>query len=422
MKEAAILPVAQPASQPTFTTPQHYAAHLRAALESLHAEGRYRVFTPLERPLGQWPEVVWHSPAGPRRVVHWCSNDYLGMGHHPVVLDAMRAALESGATGAGGTRNIGGHHQEHVRLEGTLAALHGKEAALTFTSGWVANLAALGTLGELLPGVVFLSDADNHNSMIEGMRRSRAPRLIFRHNDLDDLERLLRTLPPGQPRIIAFEGLYSMDGSVAPVREICALARRYGALTYLDEVHAVGMYGERGGGQAQLQGAEAEVDIVQGTLGKAFGLQGGYVAASATVVDAIRSFAPAFIFSTALTPVVAAGARASVTHLMHSGTERAAQQRQATRLKEALKHAGLPLMPSPSHIVPLLVGEARRCAAISRRLLEVHGQYAQPINYPTVPRGTERLRFTPGPHHTDAQIDALVEALRECWEATQGAD
>lgn len=389
-----------------------YAAQFTAALQNLRSEGRYRVFAELERPAGKFPQVIWHSPSGPREVVNWCSNDYLNMGHHPVVVQAMQAALERGATGAGGTRNISGHHHEHVRLEALLAQLHGKEAALSFTSGWVANLTALTVLGQVLPGAVYLSDSENHNSMIEGIRRSGAARMVFAHNDPADLEAKLRTLPPEQPKIIAFEGLYSMDGDIAPIGKFCELARQYGALTYLDEVHAVGLYGQRGGGQAQAQGVEAQVDIIQGTLGKAFGLQGGYVAASRVIVDSIRSYGAGFIFSTAMPPVIAAGARASVAHLMHSDTERRLQQQHAALLKNELIQAGLPVMDSPSHIVPIFVGDAARCTAISNELLDQHGIYVQPINYPTVPRGTERLRFTPGPKHTPEYIHALVGVLK----------
>lgn len=389
-----------------------YQQQFSRALDALRQEGRYRVFAELERPAGQFPAVIWHSPSGPRRVVNWCSNDYLNMGHHPVVMQAMQDALERGATGAGGTRNISGHHHEHVKLEALLAELHGKEAALVFTSGWVANLTALTVLGQVLPDAVYLSDSENHNSMIEGMKRSGARRLVFRHNDPADLEAKLQALPREQPKVIAFEALYSMDGDIAPIAKICDLAQEYGALTYLDEVHAVGLYGARGGGQAQAQGVEHRVDIIQGTLGKAFGLQGGYLAASRAVVDTVRSYGAGFIFSTAMPPVIAAGARASVAHLMHSGEERALQQRHAALLKRALAQAGIPVMPSASHIVPVFVGDAVRCAGISHELLHDHGIYVQPINYPTVPRGTERLRFTPGPKHTPEYIHELVAALK----------
>jgi 5-aminolevulinate synthase len=392
-----------------------YAQAFAGALEDLRAEGRYRVFTELERPSDTYPVARWHSPDGVREVVVWCSNDYLNMAHHSVVLNAMHAAIDAGATGAGGTRNIGGNHHAHIQLELLLAELHGKAAALSFTSGWVANLTALSVLGRVLPDMVILSDRDNHNSMIEGIRRSGAQRIIWAHNDPQDLERHLKALPKSRAKIIAFESLYSMDGSVAPIADICDLAERYGALTYLDEVHAVGMYGASGAGQAEAQGVAARVDIIQGTLGKAFGLQGGYIAASRDLVDTVRSFGPGFIFSTAMPPVIAAGARASIEHLMHSSLERTLQQRHAALLKAKLLEAGLPVMASDSHIVPVMVGDAVLCKQISDELLETHGVYVQPINYPTVPRGTERLRFTPGPKHTPELIEALVNALSTVW-------
>jgi 5-aminolevulinate synthase len=392
-----------------------YTAAFSYALEGLRAEGRYRVFTELERPAERFPRALWHSEDGVREVVIWCSNDYLNMGHHPVVLTAMREAIDSGATGAGGTRNIGGNHHEHVQLETLLAELHGKEAALSFTSGWVANLTALTTLGRVLPDAVILSDSENHNSMIEGIKRSGAQRVIFKHNDLADLERHLAALPLSRAKIIAFESLYSMDGDIAPIGAICDLAARYNAFTYLDEVHAVGMYGARGGGQAQAQGVEDRVDLIQGTLGKAFGLQGGYVAAKREIVDGIRSLGAGFIFSTAMPPVIAAGARASIQHLLRSSVERDLQQAHAAQLKSLLLEAGLPVMPSPSHIVPVMVGDAALCKRISDTLLEAHGVYVQPINYPTVARGTERLRFTPGPKHTPDMLRELVNSLLEVW-------
>jgi 5-aminolevulinate synthase len=393
----------------------NYDAFFSHTLDNLRAEGRYRVFTELERPVERFPVALWHAAQGVREVVIWCSNDYLNMGHHPVVLEAMRHAISSGATGAGGTRNIGGNHHEHVRLETLLATLHGKDAALSFTSGWVANLTALSTLGRVLPNALILSDAENHNSMIEGIKRSGAERIVFKHNDLDDLERHLGAQPYARAKVIAFESLYSMDGDVAPIASICDLADRYNAMTYLDEVHAVGMYGARGGGQAQAQGVEDRVDIIQGTLGKAFGLQGGYIAGSHAVIDGIRSLGAGFIFSTAMPPVIAAGARASIEHLMTSSVERETQQRHAAQLKARLLEAKLPVMPSPSHIVPIMVGDAALCKRISDELLETHGIYVQPINYPTVPRGTERLRFTPGPKHTPQMLEALVTALKTVW-------
>ncbi len=385
-------------------------------LKQLKREGNYRVFTELERPRGQFPRTVWHSPSGRREVVIWCSNDYLCMGHSDVIRTAMHEAIEDGATGAGGTRNIGGTNHLHVQLEQTLARLHHKEAALTFTSGYMANHTALSVLGSLLPGCVILSDAGNHNSMIEGIKRSGAEKIIFKHNDLEDLEAKLRALPRGQAKLIAFESVYSMNGNISPVREVIALAKRYGALTYLDEVHAVGMYGPRGGGIAQLQGVEDEIDVIQGTLGKAFGLVGGYISGSAALVDCVRSFGHGFIFSTALPPVIAAGARASIEHLMQSDVERVAQQRHAALLKQALREAGIPTLPSPSHIVPVVIGDAVKTKRVTDKLLQQYGLYVQPINYPTVPRGTERLRLTPGPRHDAQLIGELVQALREVWQ------
>jgi 5-aminolevulinate synthase len=396
-----------------------YSSVFQSSLESLKLEGRYRVFNELERPAGNFPRALWHGPDGVRDVTIWCSNDYLNMAHHPVVLEAMHNAITSGATGAGGTRNIAGTHHEHVLLEETLAELHGKESALTFTSGWVANQTALSTLGRTLPNCVILSDSENHNSMIEGIRHSGARKIIFAHNDLHDLEQKLQSLPTDQAKIIAFESVYSMDGSVADIGAICDLAKKYGAFTYLDEVHAVGMYGARGGGQAQEQGVEARVDLIQGTLGKAFGLFGGYIAGSRAMVDCVRSLGAGFIFSTALPPVIAAGVRASITHLMQSNLERDLQKTSVENLKHSLLEAGLPIIEAESfclsHIVPVMVGDAGLCKQISDRLLEVHGVYVQPINYPTVARGTERLRFTPGPKHTPEMTRDLVAALLEVW-------
>lgn len=333
------------------------------------------------------------------------------MSHHPKVRQAMHDAIDMGATGAGGTRNISGTHRVHVQLETALARLHNTPAALTFTSGYAANLTTLATLGQLLPGLVILSDAGNHNSMIEGIRRSGAQKIIFKHNDLDDLDRMLRGLPAEQPKVIAFESIYSMNGAVAPVDAIVELAQRSGALTYLDEVHSVGMYGAQGGGIAQALGVESQVDIVQGTLGKAFGLQGGYIASSKPIIDCIRSFGAGFIFSTSLAPVLAAGAQASVEHLMHSDVERCGQRQQVARLKEALSRAGIAFLDNPSHIVPVMIGDAARVRRITDLLLAQHGHYAQPINYPTVPRGTERIRLTPGPFHTDDMIADFVHAF-----------
>ncbi len=396
-----------------------YSSVFQTSLETLKLEGRYRVFNELERPAGRFPRALWHGPDGVRDVIMWCSNDYLNMGHHPVVLEVMHNAISSGATGAGGTRNIAGTHHEHVLLEETLAVLHGKQAALTFTSGWVANQTALSTLGRTLPNCIILSDSENHNSMIEGIRHSGAQKIIFAHNDLRDLEQKLSSLPREQAKIIAFESVYSMDGSVADIGAICDLAAQYGAFTYLDEVHAVGMYGARGGGQAQEQGVEDRVDLIQGTLGKAFGLFGGYIAGSRAMVDCVRSLGAGFIFSTALPPVIAAGVRASITHLMESNLERDLQKNSVRNLKHALLEARLPIIEPESfcssHIVPVMVGDAALCKQISDRLLEVHGVYVQPINYPTVARGTERLRFTPGPKHTLEMTQDLITALLEVW-------
>jgi 5-aminolevulinate synthase len=396
-----------------------YSSVFQTSLEALKLEGRYRVFNELERPAGRFPRALWHGPDGVRDVTIWCSNDYLNMAHHPVVLEAMHNAILVGATGAGGTRNIAGTHHEHVLLEETLANLHGKESALIFTSGWVANQTALSTLGRTLPNCVILSDSENHNSMIEGIRHSGARKIIFAHNDLHDLEQKLSSLPRKQAKIIAFESLYSMDGSVADIGAICDLAEKYGAFTYLDEVHAVGMYGARGGGQAQEQRVEDRVDLIQGTLGKAFGLFGGYITGARAMVDCVRSLGAGFIFSTALPPVIAAGVRASITHLMASNLERELQKTSVENLKHALLEAGLPIIEPEtfcsSHIVPVMVGDAALCKQISDRLLEVHGVYVQPINYPTVARGTERLRFTPGPKHTLEMTRDLMHGLLEVW-------
>jgi 5-aminolevulinate synthase len=394
-----------------------YTPFFQAALDRLQAERRYRVFADLERIAGRFPTALWHRPEGPREVVVWCSNDYLGMGQHPDVILAMTQAAERMGTGAGGTRNISGTSHPVVELEAELADLHAKEAALVFTSGYVSNQTGIATLARLLPNCLILSDALNHNSMIEGARGSGCEKAVFRHNDLRHLEELLAAAPEGRPKLVVFESVYSMDGDVAPIHAICDLAERYGAMTYLDEVHAVGMYGPRGAGIAEREGAMARVDVIEGTLAKAFGVLGGYIAGRAPVIDAVRSFAPGFIFTTALPPAVAAAAAASVRHLKRSDGERAAQARQVARTKAALAAAGIPTLETETHIVPVMVGDAEACKAASDRLLERHGVYIQPINYPTVPRGTERLRVTPTPLHTDAQIAALADALVETWTA-----
>jgi 5-aminolevulinate synthase len=394
-----------------------YSGLFAQRLSALKAEGRYRIFAELSRPAGKFPCVMWHGEnhVAEREVITWCSNDYLGMGHHPAVRDAMLAAIKDGATGAGGTRNIGGTNALHVELEGLLAALHGKAAALTFTSGYSANLASLSVLASTLPDTVILSDSDNHNSMIEGIRRSGADRIIFSHNDARDLETKLATIAPDRPKIVVFESVYSMSGNIAPIAEFARIAKKYGAMTYLDEVHAVGMYGNRGGGVAQELGVADQIDVIQGTLGKAFGMQGGYVTGDESVVDCIRSFGASFIFSTSLAPVLAAGSIASVSHLMRSQEERRLQRERVADVKSKLRALGLPVMPSVSHIVPVLVGDPVKVKTLTDRLLERHSIYLQPINYPTVPRGTERIRIAPGPCHTTAMVDAFVEALDTEW-------
>jgi 5-aminolevulinate synthase len=390
-----------------------YEGFFKTRLDALKAEGHYRVFADLERRAGAFPRAFDHRGGGDITV--WCSNDYLGMGQHPAVIAAMHEAIDRAGAGAGGTRNISGTTHYHVLLEAELASLHQKPAALVFTSGYVANDAALATLAGHMPNCIVLSDAYNHNSMIEGIRHGRSEKIIFRHNDPADLERRLSDLDPARPKLVAFESVYSMDGDIAPIAELCDAARRHGALTYLDEVHAVGLYGARGAGIADRDGVEDKVDIIQGTLAKAFGLVGGYIAASAALVDFVRSYAPGFIFTTSLPPSIAAGAIASVRQVKAAHDVRRRHQERAALLKRRLLEAELPVMPSPSHIVPVLVGDARLCKEASDALLERHAIYVQPINYPTVPRGTERLRFTPTPQHTDQDIDRLVAALGEVW-------
>ena len=393
-----------------------YRRIFETALGRLKDEQRYRVFADLERDAERFPQAVWHHDGQRVDVTVWCSNDYLGMGRHPAVIAAMRDAASRYGAGAGGTRNISGNSHPVVELEAELADLHGKPAALAFTSGWISNLAAISTLASLLPNALILSDAWNHNSMIEGIRRSGCEKQIVRHNDLQHLEALLEAAGPDRAKLIVFESLYSMDGDLAPIAGIAALARRYGALTYCDEVHAVGLYGRRGGGISEREGVAAEIDVIEGTLAKGFGSLGGYVASDAVLIDAIRSYAPSFIFTTALPPAVAAAARAAVRHLKVSTSERAAHQGRVARTKTALSRAGIPVMPNASHIVPVFVGDAELCKAASDRLLERHRIYIQPINYPTVARGTERLRITPTPYHADAHVEALTAALSEVWQ------
>jgi len=393
-----------------------YNVFFASALAKLRDERRYRVFADLERIAGRFPHALWHSPQGAREVVIWCSNDYLGMAQHPKVIGAMVDVAARMGTGAGGTRNIAGTNHPLVELERELADLHGKPAALVFTSGYVSNETGIATIAKLIPNCLLLSDALNHNSMIEGVRQSTCEKKIWRHNDLGHLEELLKAVDPQRPKLIVFESLYSMDGDVAPVHGICDLAERYGAMTYCDEVHAVGMYGPRGGGICDRDNAMSRVDVLEGTLAKAFGCLGGYIAASSELVDAVRSYAPGFIFTTALPPAICAAATAAIRHLKTSSWERERHQDRAARVKAVLNAAGLPVMPSSTHIVPVLVGDPEKCKAASDLLLAEHGIYIQPINYPTVPRGMERLRITPSPYHDDVLIDRLAEALIEVWD------
>ncbi|MFY0595752.1 MAG: 5-aminolevulinate synthase [Cognatishimia sp.] len=393
-----------------------YSAKLDVALNSLHEEGRYRTFIDIERKKGQFPHATWNKPDGTQQpITVWCGNDYLGMGQHPVVLDAMHEALDATGAGSGGTRNISGTTVYHKRLEAELADLHQKESALLFTSAYIANDATLSTLPKLFPGLIIYSDELNHASMIEGIRRHGGEKRVFRHNDLDHLRALLEADDPAAPKMIAFESVYSMDGDIGPIAEICDLADEFGALTYLDEVHAVGMYGPRGGGVSERDGLTDRLDIINGTLGKAFGVHGGYIAASEKMCDAIRSYAPGFIFTTSLPPSVAAGAAASIAHLKQDQTIRDQHQLQAKILKMRLKGLGLPIIDHGTHIVPVIVGNPVHTKKLSDMLLEEHGIYVQPINFPTVPRGTERLRFTPSPVHGPKEIDALVKAMDELW-------
>jgi 5-aminolevulinate synthase len=387
------------------------------AIERLHAEGRYRVFIDILRNKGSFPNArCFAGHNGPKPITVWCSNDYLAMGQHADVIAAMEEALHDVGAGSGGTRNISGNSHYHIELEAELADLHGKQAALLFTSGYISNEATLATIGKLLPSCIIFSDALNHASMIAGIRNSGCEKQVFRHNDLAHLEELLAAAPADAPKLIAFESVYSMDGDVAPIAEICDLADKYGALTYLDEVHAVGMYGARGGGISEREDLADRLTIIEGTLGKAFGVMGGYIAADRNIVDVVRSYAPGFIFTTSLSPVLVAGALASVRHLKASSAEREAQQARAARLKEIFAAARLPVMPSVTHIVPLLVGDPVKTKKISDILLAEYGIYVQPINYPTVPRGTERLRFTPGPAHSEEMMEGLATALVEIWD------
>jgi 5-aminolevulinate synthase len=392
-----------------------YEAYFAGELTGLRTEGRYRVFTELERHAGKFPNATRYVDNGTQSITVWCSNDYLGMGQHPKVLAAMHEALDQCGAGAGGTRNISGNNHHHVLLERELADLHGKEAALLFTSGYVSNWAALSTLAAKLPDCVVFSDAGNHASMIEGIRHSRAERFVFAHSDPEDLDRKLARVEPGRAKLVAFESVYSMDGDIAPIAEILDVCEKHGAMSYIDEVHAVGLYGPRGGGVAEREGLMDRITVIEGTLGKAYGVMGGYIAASAALCDFVRSFASGFIFTTALPPALAAGARASVMHLKDSQMERARHQERVAKVRRRLAAISIPTMDNPSHIIPVMVCDAHKCKMISDWLMDNHGIYVQPINYPTVAKGTERLRVTPSPLHTDDDIDRLVSALSEIW-------
>ena len=395
----------------------NFEAFFQTELETLHREGRYRIFADLERKAGRFPRATFHGDTGPREVTVWCSNDYLGMGQHPDVLAAMHSTLDSCGAGAGGTRNISGTNHHHVLLERELADLHGKEAALLFNSGYMSNWTSISTLAARIPGCIIFSDALNHASMIEGARHSRAKIVLFAHNDPQDLARKLAAADRTAPKLVIFESVYSMDGDIAPIAAMCDVADSFGAMTYLDEVHAVGLYGERGGGVSERDGVADRLTVIEGTLGKAFGVMGGYIAGSAAMCDFVRSYASGFIFSTSLPPALAAGACASVRHLKASNVERLRQQDRVRRVRARLDEAGIPHLANSSHIVPVMVGDPVSCKALSDDLLEIYDIYVQPINYPTVPRGTERLRITPSPLHTDADIETLISALTAVWSA-----
>ena len=393
-----------------------FDALFNSQLQILKDEGNYRIFAELERQRGQFPRAKSHDSDAPAEVTVWCSNDYLGMGQNPLVVEAMKSAIDNSGCGAGGTRNISGTNHEHLLLERELADLHGKENALLFTSGYVSNWAALSTLGGRLPDAVILSDELNHASMIEGIRHSRAKKMIWKHNDPEDLDRKLASLPANAPKIVAFESVYSMDGDICPMREIVEVAEKHGAMTYLDEVHAVGLYGPRGGGVSEQEGLADRITLIEGTLGKAYGVMGGYVTGSAALCDFIRSFASGFIFTTAIPPAVAAAARTSIAHLKRSQSERDQQRRQVAKLRAGLDAAGIPHLENPSHIIPVMIKDPVKCRQLADILMQDFGIYVQPINYPTVPKGTERLRFTPSPLHSDADIEHLVHALTVLWK------